>query len=253
MNREMQASRAIPTVDELVATLKHTNLRTVVVEGPDDVKIYRGLEDIIGSLDASFLECYGRIQLLSLFSRRSEFPSAKVCFVADQDMWIFASVPSDYSDVIFTNGYSIENDVYQDGDIERKILSANERPDHATIIDELCKWFAFQVDRFFVSGSCLTDPHLSHLIPVPGFTCSQEVLSLNGFRDPRPETYSSLRGQHQRKLRGKLLFEVIVRFSHAEGREPRHSYDSLLDIAVSYGAEGPRMTTIIRSIKAKLT
>ncbi len=240
------------TIDELVETLKRSTLPTVLVEGPDDVQVYRGLEDIIGSLNASFHICGGRPTLLAVFDRRSEFSGKRVCFVADKDMWMFGKVPDKDSEIVLTDGYSIENDVYQDGTLER-LIHRDERPNHTVMIDELSRWFAFQVEEFRSSRPYLSDPKLGYLIPIPGFTCSQIALDAHGFRNPDDLTYQEVRNEYERKLRGKLLFEVIVRFSHAAGRQPRHSYDSLLEIAVAYGAQGVKITALVNSIKAKLS
>ena len=244
-------SRAVPTEEELIATLKHTRLPTVLVEGPKDVKFFRGIEEIIGSLNASFLDCWGRGVLLSIFKRRSELGNVNLCFVADRDMWIFTGVPPEYSDVIFTEGYSIENDAYQDSNIEQ-LLKSKEKPNHGILIGELCRWFAFQVEEFIALRPHRADPGLDFLIRKPGFTCHPDALVAHGFRDPDPALHQSIFCEYKRRLRGKLLFEVLVRFFHAKNRKPRHSYDSLIEIATVYGAQGIRITALVDAIKDKL-
>src|SRR5260221_12407925 len=177
----MQTSRALPTVEELIELLKRSSLPTVLVEGSGDVQAFRGIEEMLGSLNASFLECSGRETLLTIFDRRSEFSNTKACFVVDKDMWMFSGVQSKYSELICTDGYSIENDIYQDGDLERLLTNA-ERPNHETIIGDLCRCFAFEVEEYLANRDFRTDPQLGNLIPIPGFRCSDRALATHGFR-----------------------------------------------------------------------
>ena len=73
------------TVDEIIETLKRSSLTTVLVEGVDDVMIYRWLEDEIGIHNANFFPCGGRNNLLEIYERRAEFSELKTIFVADKD------------------------------------------------------------------------------------------------------------------------------------------------------------------------
>ena len=100
------------TVDEIVNTLKRSSLTTVLVEGKDDILIYRWIEDEIGIVNANFLPCGGRDKLLQVYERRHEFADLKTIFVADRDAYVYINPPVNYNDIIWTNGYSIENDLY---------------------------------------------------------------------------------------------------------------------------------------------
>ena len=92
------------TVDEIIATLQRTSLTTVLVEGTDDVMIYRWIEDEIGITKANFMPCGGRRNLIEIFERRSEYPNVKVIYVADKDSYIYTSTPEEYNEIIWTNG-----------------------------------------------------------------------------------------------------------------------------------------------------
>ncbi len=54
------------TADELVATLIHTTLPTILVEGTQDMTIYRWLENHIGLSNTDILPCGGRNNLLAV-------------------------------------------------------------------------------------------------------------------------------------------------------------------------------------------
>ena len=99
-----------PTVEELVAALRRSALPTVVVEGQEDMRIYRWVEERLGSRTANVLPAGGREKLFSVFRRRQEFADLPVAFVADRDMWLFSGIPPDYGEILWTQGYSVEND-----------------------------------------------------------------------------------------------------------------------------------------------
>ena len=100
------------TVDECVALLRRTDLQTVIVEGKDDMQIYQWAERRVGIQKANVLPVGGRETLLAVYKRRSEFAHLPVAFVADRDLWLFSGIPPGYPDIIWTEGYSIENDLY---------------------------------------------------------------------------------------------------------------------------------------------
>lgn len=63
----------VMTVDELVASLRRTTLPTVLVEGSDDMNVYRWIEDRLDPAQVSILTCGGRNTLLQVYERRAEF------------------------------------------------------------------------------------------------------------------------------------------------------------------------------------
>src|ERR1044072_1918211 len=210
--------RPVPTVNEMVEALKRSSLPTVLVEGEGDIVVYRTFERRLGSHHANFLPVGGRESLLAMYARKNEFAQIPTCFVADQDMWLFEGQPHQFKDMVTTAGYSIENDVYHDSDIETVVLHEDEIANHKIMLDELARWFAFQVEEFLQKRPFMADPHLYQLIPVPGFKCSAAVLSKHGFYEPSNERLQDIRENYKLKLRGKLLYEILVRFSQAKKR-----------------------------------
>jgi hypothetical protein len=54
-------------------------------------------------------------------------------------------------------------------------------------------------------------------------------------------------------ISGKLLYEIIVRFTHAPNRYPRrYSYGTLMELSVVYGLRGPLMSKIMDAVRLKL-
>lgn len=94
----------------------------LVVEGKEDRAIVRWIEEhIFKSKHRIGLQvAEGRNNLLEIYNRRDEYPNVVVAFMADLDHWVL-KIPNgilrkDYPNIIWTTGYSIENDLYTDGD-----------------------------------------------------------------------------------------------------------------------------------------
>src|SRR5699024_6310044 len=60
------------TVDELLTTINRTSLPTIIVEGSDDVAIYRWIEKQILRKNADVIQCGGRKKLIAVYERRHE-------------------------------------------------------------------------------------------------------------------------------------------------------------------------------------
>ena len=56
--------------------------------------------------------------------------------MADKDLWLFSGIPPDYPDIIWTEGYSIENDLYAGASLE-DLLNADEVDEHGQVLDSI--------------------------------------------------------------------------------------------------------------------
>ena len=237
-----------PTVEELVATLRNSALPTVVVEGKDDMRIYRWVEKHFGSQNANVQATGGRDKLISVYKRRQEFPNVPVAFVADQDMWLFSGIPSDYDGVIWTEGYSIENDLYAGADLEN-FLEAEEAQEHHQLLDAIVEWFAFEVEECLAEKPYEVKTHCNRVVP-PGQTqIDEKFRKSRGFRPPGEEIHRQIRNAYQLQLRGKQLFQMLVRFLSASDRKSKYSYDNLSEMAFKMPLSHPLMSRLIQEIE----
>jgi Protein of unknown function (DUF4435) len=115
-------NKSLPTVNEIVNSLKRSFIPTILIEGNDDVFIYRWLKSNLATTLVSLQPCGGRNNLFKIYDRRHEFFDVNVVFIADKDSYRFTQIPSDRSDIIFTSGYCIENDIYEGSNISREPL-----------------------------------------------------------------------------------------------------------------------------------
>lgn len=237
-----------PTVDELVASLRRSELPTVIVEGKDDMRIYRWVEARVGNTKADLLAAGGRNTLLAVYRRRHEFPNLPVAFVADRDMWLFSEIPADYHDVIWTQGYSIENDLYAGADLEN-LLDPNEVDEHQQVLYAIIVWFAFEVEEFLAGRAPEVNRSCDEIVP-PGKTdIDQDFSKRRRFRVPHAELVQQIKDEYQLRLKGKFLFEMLVRFLNARGRGTKYNSYTLHEIAVKSSGPHALMNQLIGEIE----
>ena len=219
-----------PTADEWVATLRDTKDPIVIVEGADDVRICGWAEGCVNNRGLDIHPAGGREALLAVYNKRNKYPDSPVAFVADRDLWLFSGIPPDYHGIIWTEGYSIENDLYVGANLEN-LLNASEVPKHQQVLDSIIEWFAFEVEEHLAGRHAQVDIHCNQVVPPgetemdPGFRQSR------GFRPPNEALHQQIKDGYQLKLRGKALFEVLNRFLNARSRRPKHSTLALHEIA----------------------
>lgn len=219
-----------PTVNELVAALCRSELPTVIVEGEDDMRIYRWVEAHVSNQKAYVQPVGGRKTLLSVYNRRNEFAHLPVAFVADKDLWLFSGIPPDYSDIIWTEGYSIENDLYAGADLEN-LLESDEAVEHQQVLASIIEWFTFEVEEHLAGKEAQVDTHCNRVVPPGKSEIDQGFRQSRGFRPPNEILHQQIKDAYPFQLRGKTLFQVLVRFLSASGRDVKHSTFGLYEIA----------------------
>ena len=242
------------TVEHLVGVLRRARKPSIVVEGDDDVIIYRELTKRIGILEVVLRPSGGREKLLQVYGRRSEFSQVPVAFMADQDMWLFSGIESGYDDIIWTNGYSIENDLYSDAELER-LLDDNETAEHQQILDSISTWFAFAVEEYLSGNAPKLDPHCDEMVP-PGKTeLDAGFCTRQGFHTPNAERVQQIRNTYQLLLRGKQLFQLLVRFLS----KPTHGFEkaslndyALYNFALRMPEQQPLLDRLMEKVKSKI-
>lgn len=237
----------LPTVDELVETLKHSRIPTVLVEGPDDMTVYRWIEDRHGASGASVLPCGGRSNLLQIFKRKHEFPNIKTAFVADQDLFYFLAVPLEYKGIIWTSGYSIENDIIS-GSTVLTLLDEVESRECAHFAKELARWFAFEVAEARAGRQPVLDVTLTTLFAANNL-CPR-FLQTRNFRET--ELSALVHSNWTLVVRGKLVLKLLLKFLADPARPAKHSSKSILEIGTKLCAN-PHLEQISFRIQQALT
>ena len=203
-------------VDDWVTTLSDpdTDLPTIIVEGENDIPIYRRIERYIGVPNADVIQVDGRNNLLSLYEKRKKFAHLPVAFVADRDLWLFSGLPPGYPDIIWTEGCSIENDLYAGADLEN-LLNVDEVDEHRQVLDSIIEWFAFEVGEHLAGEEAQVATGCNTVVPLGQTEMDQGFRQSRGFRPPDQKLHQQIKEAYQLQLRGRLLFEVLIRFLNA--------------------------------------
>ena len=242
------------TVEHLVGVLRRSRMPSIVVEGNDDVIIYRELTKRLGVLEVILRPSGGRDKLLQIYERRSEFAHVPVVFIADQDMWMFSGIEPDYDDIIWTHGYSIENDLYSDADLER-LLDESETTEHQQVLDAISTWFAFAVEIYLAGNSPDLNLHCDEMVP-PGKTELDAGFCMRrGFCMPNAELVQQIRDEYRLLLRGKQLFQLLVRFlskpTHGFVKASLNDY-ALYNLALRMPEAHPLLDRLMERVKEKI-
>lgn len=246
----VRKSSPTPDIDEIIALLKKSRLPTVIVEGKDDLIIYSKLESRFYEKDLSVFPVGGRNNVLKIFERLGELPEdAKIFFIADKDNWIITGIPLEYhsEQLFFTNGYSIENDVFQDGNIP-SYMSKEEDQRFRLELRRFLSWYALALDRNITNGDEEIKLHANHILDdIREYDRLTELREGESFPEQR---YKELSENYQNLLRGKSLMQLAMRQLSYNGRAARHTDKGFLEhVAVR---PGPLIEKIMTNIEVAL-
>lgn len=232
------------TVDETVGALKHSSLPSLVVEGKDDMTVYRWLERELAAKSVNLFPVGGRSNVFKVFNRQAEFPRAKVAFLADSDMDVFVPTSPQPPGVIWTRGYSIENDVLASGTVEQLLEPAEER-EFRLLLDEFCRWFAFEVHQHLNGQAAEVKHHVNVVLPI-GHTCiCPKFCRKRCYTEPPTRLTQKIRRNYLLLVRGHSLLGCYLRFLSAPSRGTnKYSATNLLDLSTKF----PRRKRLTRRL-----
>lgn len=239
------------TADEVIAVLQRTYLPTIITEGKDDYFVFRRLEGYFSPLQVSLLPVGSKGCALSVFDRREELPkNLRVAFIVDKDNWVFVGVPEQYKDdsLITTDGYSIENDLFVDGNL-CSLMHADEFRSFSGDIAEYMKWYSFAASQIMRGTDCKLDHPIDLIVP-RGRSLNAEFQASVGMDSYPEDLYASFMGEYERVLRGKSLILLLLRYLNAKGRPATYRRAALLEIGAA--RSGDRMNSIREQIATLL-
>lgn len=239
-----------PTVDELVASIKNSYVPTVLCEGSTDSTIFARLGFRLGVTRVAIQSCGGRSTLLAVHARRAEFPHKRIAFVADQDTFFFLGIPPAYSDIVFTAGYSIENDIYEGSEIEA-LLTPDERQNFDISLQCLIRWYAFEISRAMAGHDPLVDVHPNRVLNATWREIDPTYATSIAYSEPDTTFVKLIHSNYKLSLRGHVLFDHICGYLSDSGRPIKHSLKSLLEVCCVYNAN-PRIKALAARVNATL-
>ena len=220
------------TTDEIICALNHSSFPAILVEGECDIIWYREFETELTDGILLF-PVGGRKRLFDIYKRRNEIRQ-RVAFVADKDMMVFDGVPKEYSGVIFTDGYSIENDLLKNSTFVHCLFSDKDKRRLLQTKLPLSRWFAFCVERtrqllatdMTASPQCVLSEQDNEI--------REEYKMQIGYTEPSTLLVQDIVNDFEAKFRGKNLAKLYAyifskRNNLGEGEKYRDS--QLLEMA----------------------
>lgn len=138
------------SLEEWIALLERSVLPTIIIEGRDDVIVYREFEK---KLNVDVLPVGGRNTILEIFKEKAINPklaNKNIIFIADLDNWVYQGLPDEYNDqtLIFTDGYSIENDIFRDYECENILMGTSDvYQKYKEDISKFIQWYALALQN----------------------------------------------------------------------------------------------------------
>lgn len=241
----MANNKSRPTVDELFELLKRTGLPTVLVEGKDDIIFYRRVEEGLSELGLDVLPAGNKHAVLQLRDKLYDQPIKKtVIFIVDNDLWVHSGQEIDDARLLTTEGYSIENDIFLDGEL-CGLLDKNERSKFEAELERFIRWYALAVSRQLRGLACEFRTHPTKVLDDPGFYEQQlKLLDDEAYPD---ELFGEISSNYQSLLRGKSLFGLLLRQLSGAHRRTKFGAHQLLEIgAARKGNRYERICTLVR-------
>lgn len=254
------------TEKEIVGgVLRDIDSPTLVVEGDDDVKIYGWIIDQYFERKIKLVPAGTRSKLETIYkevtTNRRNFPLVPIVFVADRDLDLFSSSPPSYPGIIWTKGYCIENDLYLVGEslLKREFLRKSEKKLFGDVLNTMIEWFAFEIEEHKNGKRTRLQVKLGKLIP-PGSDNppTQTKMCPNfarrrKFRRPRKEHYIKIKNNYRLVLKGKYLFDALVRYLSYAGRVPQYNKFQLYDRICSNPISERWRSGLVRKIEEAIS
>jgi hypothetical protein len=165
-------------------------------------------------------------------------------------MWFFASVPSDYTGIIWSIGYSIENDLYEHSDLEN-LLDDHEATEHQALLSCLCRWFAFEVEEYLAGRECQVGTHVNRILSREKLDVDPSYAESRGMRLADIALVSRIQMDYRLAVRGKQLFQLLLVFISARKRKSKFSTENLYELCVKKQGH-PNTGRLLSELKARL-
>lgn len=237
------------SLEELRSLLQRSDARTLLTEGRDDYSLFRGVGRRVGSGD--LLPAGGKNNVLLLRQEAHTFSCPKTAFLVDRDLWLFSGEPAGVvgSDLIITEGYSIENDLLRDCDAE-SLLDDDQVASYQADLQLLIEWYCSGVTAKLANHLFDFDRPIRTIIdPVTGLLSPEATIDIAMWQ-PSATLIAQVSADHQRLLRGKSWLRLLSKYLAAQGRLIQHSPKAILDFGIKSG--GQHSSNLINSIKAAL-
>jgi len=215
--------------DELRSYLKKTSIPTVVVEGKDDQGMYTKFKSKYEKYEFSFIKAGCRGKVLKLAEDES-LQNDNVAFLIDQDVDLIKGrsemLKSKGTNIVITNGYSIENDIIMGSlDTLMKFLNNSEIEISNDMLKMLGIWFVHEL-------LCDEPTFKTHIDQTIANKTETEVNQMYPLDNVGRQIFELIQDDLLRFVRGKNILQVFQHITSKKGRHTRYNQSQLLDICL---------------------
>lgn len=215
------------TAKDALALLSRSKLPTVITEGSDDYRVMRKLERKLEDLGVDFLPAGGRTVVLEIIENLPADRLGSIAALVDLDEWLYIGIPNKYHSVenlFFTNGYSIENDIFLDSSL-LNLFEGNEESDFKNDLEIVLRKHAKEIKNIIRGSDFQLKTHAREIIA----KCDE----IGPLDDDELKIFSWLKSHFGQALRGKTLLEILVKQLSRPDRYTKFGYKQVYDIASS--------------------
>lgn len=232
------------TPNEIISSIKKSSIPTICVEGVQDKAALRLVQNLIG-IRGSILCCNGRTNLFAVWERRAEFADKKVVFMADKDLFVFKKIPSEYQGIIFTDGYSLENDILAT-ERWKSLLTSDDTPVFSSAIEMSLNYYWNECKKHIKHGHQPVWVSAHRLLADHKSGSYSKVLGYEACC-----IYNKIAGKPFKYLRGKNLLECIHASLSHDNRATKYSPAHIIEISTRPKV-GKHLNSILKQINKKL-
>lgn len=208
---------------EIISLLERSSLPiSILIEGKDDFIIYRRLEHYLDT-DVDVFGVGGRSILLSIFNKQVQgkiLKNKNIIYIADKDIWFNIGIPEAYQNpkLIFTSGYSIENDIFIDYKCNEIIQNSNNKKNYLDDLEKFLFWYALALQTK-ISNINTEDniPENRKISKHPREVINKikEITTLNNNEEYPIDLLEQLKIKLPLSIRGKSLLDIFTQnYSH---------------------------------------
>lgn len=228
------------SVPVIISTIqRNPSTKYIVVEGVDDIVVYRCLISSNLGKNISVLSAGGRDKVLEVFTNLKNTPGINnSIFIIDQDSWIFSGIPKDFQHprIIYTSGYSIENDIYIDKQLEALMQGTGVYSSFKDCLATYLKWFALAITRFCTNANADSEKLKVH--PDNFFQSQTTIDTLCALKEGEvfpQELYDDLLLNYALKFRGKCLLPLAVQSLGKRDKGAKYNTNTIMEEAAITG------------------
>jgi hypothetical protein len=238
------------TIDEMIATINRSSLPVVAVEGQMDAGVLRHLESRIGIVGV-LMPCGGNRSLFALLDRLDEIKNRNIAFLADQDVCCVMGGHKVHPHLVYTWGYSIENDIIAGSKIDRLINEECRAAFHA-IKRLVVQFFAYELDCAISDDRPpVLDVALAEIVDVRQLSFKENVKNSVKILKHDTPMARKIERHFKRLLRGKQLLQLYMVFLNRPKTPERISNAMLLSCCTELG-QNRHLERLARAIQGIL-